>query len=333
MGALAIGLWCVVCYGAILPKSKLGYDDSWTLRRPRRGRRLRRPAGHPCQGGHQRQLTGLLGGNFTLPTRRSQWPAFTYSFIVTFVLLKVVDLLVGLLCTERKRSVSTSPSTVSSATSWEWGNLRRLPARSPSSALGRSQSQNPSRSDHHSQPIRQQGRSRKPGLSLTLAAGSGEGISPSDLWIPRISPLPKREVGVKPLPDVINSHVSPLARGVERSGWALTARSYGLHVSLAKGSGEPSLDVCPDPTSLRIPSRPQFPSQPLCRFHYCGPPLSGPAIPIGSPARHPHCGSYDHKPTLGSGNGFRAAEPHPSAVSVPLRSGRSRFFADRSHPR
>jgi Amt family ammonium transporter len=111
MGAMALGLGVsAVCYSAILLKGKLGYDDSLDV------------FGVHGVGGMFGALgvgilataglsfdnpAGLLGGNpgLLLKQATSVVAAFAYSFIVTFVLLKLVDALVGLRVTSEEEEV------------------------------------------------------------------------------------------------------------------------------------------------------------------------------------------------------------------------------------
>jgi Amt family ammonium transporter len=100
-GAVAVGLLvCVVCYGAILAKGKLGYDDSLDVFGVHGvgGAFGALAVGTLAKAGISGDVNGLLYGN---PGQLgyqalSVVAAGTYSFVVTFVILKVVDLVVGL---------------------------------------------------------------------------------------------------------------------------------------------------------------------------------------------------------------------------------------------
>jgi Amt family ammonium transporter len=101
MGALAIGLLVpCACYSAILMKGKLGYDDSLDVFGVHGigGMFGALALGFLAKAGISNDINGLLYGN----PRQLLWQAisvvaaFAYSFIVTFVLLKLVDALVGL---------------------------------------------------------------------------------------------------------------------------------------------------------------------------------------------------------------------------------------------
>ena len=97
MGAMAIGLLVsCVCYGAILIKGKLGYDDSLDVFGVHGvgGMFGALGVGIFAGGGHQRQRrtacsTATPACSATRPI--SVVAAAAYSFIVTFVLLKLVD--------------------------------------------------------------------------------------------------------------------------------------------------------------------------------------------------------------------------------------------------
>ena len=101
LGALTMGLIVpCVCYGAILMKSKLGYDDSLDVFGVHGigGMFGALGVGIFAAAGISGNPAGLLGGNSSLLVEQaiSVAAAFTYSFTATFVLLKVVDALVGL---------------------------------------------------------------------------------------------------------------------------------------------------------------------------------------------------------------------------------------------
>ena len=96
-GALLIGFAAGgICYGAVLMKSRLGYDDA-----------LDAFGVHGVGGATGALLTGLLaravdnkglGGGMELATKQmiAIGAAAAWSAVVTFVLLKVLDLTVGL---------------------------------------------------------------------------------------------------------------------------------------------------------------------------------------------------------------------------------------------
>ncbi|WP_422927912.1 ammonium transporter [Singulisphaera sp. PoT] len=101
MGAIAIGeLVCVVCYLAILIKGRLGYDDSLDVFGVHGvgGAFGALAVGILAKAGISGDVNGLLYGNNELLGMQalSVLAAGTYSFIVTFILLKLVDLVIGL---------------------------------------------------------------------------------------------------------------------------------------------------------------------------------------------------------------------------------------------
>ena len=111
MGAMGLGLGVpCVCYGAIMLKGKLGYDDSLDVFGVHGvggmfgalGVGVLAVAG--ISGGNP---AGLLAGNPGLLGKQaiSVLAAFAYSFIVTFVLLKLVDALVGLRVTTEEEEI------------------------------------------------------------------------------------------------------------------------------------------------------------------------------------------------------------------------------------
>ncbi len=110
MGAVAVGmLVCAVCYSAILLKSKLGYDDSLDVFGVHGvgGAFGALAVGILAKAGISGDVNGLVYGN---PAQLgyqalSVVVAGTYSFVVTFVLLKVVDALVGLRVTTEEEEV------------------------------------------------------------------------------------------------------------------------------------------------------------------------------------------------------------------------------------
>jgi Amt family ammonium transporter len=101
MGAVAVGMMVsVVCYGAILLKGKLGYDDSLDVFGVHGvgGAFGALAVGTLAKAGISGDVNGLLYGN---PAQLgyqalSVVAAGSYSFVVTFVILKLVDLVVGL---------------------------------------------------------------------------------------------------------------------------------------------------------------------------------------------------------------------------------------------
>jgi Amt family ammonium transporter len=110
MGAMALGLLVsCVCYGAILLKSKLGYDDSLDVFGVHGvgGMFGALGVGVLATAGISGNPAGLLGGNPALLVNQaiSVAAAFAYSFAVTFVILKVVDALVGLRVTEEEEEI------------------------------------------------------------------------------------------------------------------------------------------------------------------------------------------------------------------------------------
>jgi Amt family ammonium transporter len=101
MGALAIGLLVsLVCYSAILLKSKLGYDDSLDVFGVHGvgGMFGALAVGILAKEGISGNPAGLLYGNSALLVKQavSVAAAASYSFIVTFVILKLVDAVMGL---------------------------------------------------------------------------------------------------------------------------------------------------------------------------------------------------------------------------------------------
>ncbi len=110
MGAMALGLIVpCVCYSAILMKSKLGYDDSLDVFGVHGvgGMFGALGVGIFAAAGISGNEAGLLGGNPSLLVKQaiSVVAAFAYSFVVTFVLLKVVDALVGLRVTTEEEEI------------------------------------------------------------------------------------------------------------------------------------------------------------------------------------------------------------------------------------
>jgi Amt family ammonium transporter len=110
MGALAIGLLVsLFCYGAILLKGRLGYDDSLDVFGVHGvgGAFGALAVGVFAVAGISGNPDGLLMGNATLLGHQaiSLVAAAGYSFLGTFVVLKVVDMLVGLRATTEDEEV------------------------------------------------------------------------------------------------------------------------------------------------------------------------------------------------------------------------------------
>jgi len=110
IGAMALGLGVsAVCYGAILLKGKLGYDDSLDVFGVHGvgGMFGALGVGVLASAGISGNPAGLLGGNPGLLVNQaiSVVAAFAYSFTMTFVLLKVVDALVGLRVTSEEEEI------------------------------------------------------------------------------------------------------------------------------------------------------------------------------------------------------------------------------------
>lgn len=111
MGALAIGLLVsFACYGAILAKGKLGYDDSLDVFGVHGigGMFGALAVGLLAKAGITGDVNGLFfDGGLALLGKQvtSVLAAFTYSFCVTFVLLKIVDAVVGLRVTADEEEV------------------------------------------------------------------------------------------------------------------------------------------------------------------------------------------------------------------------------------
>jgi Amt family ammonium transporter len=116
MGSLIVGLGVSgACYAAIMLKGKLGYDDSLDVFGVHGVGGM---FGALCVGlfasstitqlaGISDGPAGVFFGGTTLIVKQliSVIAAFSYSFIVTFVLLKLVDLLVGLRVTTEEEEV------------------------------------------------------------------------------------------------------------------------------------------------------------------------------------------------------------------------------------
>jgi Amt family ammonium transporter len=110
LGALLIGLAvCGVCYGAILLKGVLGYDDSLDVFGVHGvgGMFGAIAVGLLAKAGISGDVNGLFYGNAGLLTAQaiSVAAAATYSFVATFGLLKLVDALVGLRVSEEEEEV------------------------------------------------------------------------------------------------------------------------------------------------------------------------------------------------------------------------------------
>jgi ammonium transporter, Amt family len=110
MGSVIIGeLVCVICYGAIMLKGKLGYDDSLDVFGVHGvgGAFGALAVGVLARAGISGNVSGLLDGN---PKQLgyqalSLIAAGSYSFVVTFVILKLVDLVIGLRVTAEDEEV------------------------------------------------------------------------------------------------------------------------------------------------------------------------------------------------------------------------------------
>jgi Amt family ammonium transporter len=102
MGALAIGVGvCFVCYGAILLKGKLGYDDSLDVFGVHGvgGAFGALAVGLLAKAGISAEANGLLyGGGLAQLGKQalSLVAAAGYSFVASFVLLKIIDAVLGL---------------------------------------------------------------------------------------------------------------------------------------------------------------------------------------------------------------------------------------------
>jgi len=110
IGSIAMGVGvCFICYGAILLKSKLGYDDSLDVFGVHGvgGAFGALAVGVFAKAGITGDINGLLYGN---PTQLGYQAlslviAGGYSFVVTFVILKLVDVLIGLRVTSEEEEV------------------------------------------------------------------------------------------------------------------------------------------------------------------------------------------------------------------------------------
>jgi len=110
MGALALGLLVsAACYSAILLKGKLGYDDSLDVFGVHGvgGMFGALAVGVLAVEGISGNPAGLLGGNPNLLVAQaiSVLAAFSYSFTATFVLLKLVDAVIGLRVTADEEDI------------------------------------------------------------------------------------------------------------------------------------------------------------------------------------------------------------------------------------
>ena len=110
MGAIVIGeLVCLVCYTAVLLKGKFGYDDSLDVFGVHGvgGAFGALAVGVLARAGISGDVSGLLDGN---PKQLgyqaiSLVAAAAYSFSVTFVILKLVDLVIGLRVTAEEEEI------------------------------------------------------------------------------------------------------------------------------------------------------------------------------------------------------------------------------------
>jgi Amt family ammonium transporter len=110
MASLVIGLLVsCACYAAIMLKGKFGYDDSLDVFGVHGigGMFGALAVGVFATAGISNDINGLLNGNPALLGKQaiSVVAAFAYSFTVTFVLLKVVDAVVGLRVSEDEEEV------------------------------------------------------------------------------------------------------------------------------------------------------------------------------------------------------------------------------------
>ncbi|HMB06659.1 MAG TPA: ammonium transporter [Isosphaeraceae bacterium] len=110
MGAMAIGLLVsFACYGAIVLKGKLGYDDSLDVFGVHAvgGMFGALGLGVLAKAGISGDVNGLLFGNPGQVSKQaiSVVAAASYSFIATFVLLKLVDLTIGLRVTTDEEEI------------------------------------------------------------------------------------------------------------------------------------------------------------------------------------------------------------------------------------
>jgi Amt family ammonium transporter len=122
MGAIAVGIIVtLVCYGAILLKSKLGYDDSLDVFGVHgvggltgallvgvfATTAMTRAAGINVVAGTAQGVAGLIEGSAGLLVSQalSVVAAGLYSFVLTFVILKLVDMTIGLRVTADEEEV------------------------------------------------------------------------------------------------------------------------------------------------------------------------------------------------------------------------------------
>jgi len=110
MGAVVMGeLVCIVCYTAVLLKGRFGYDDSLDVFGVHGvgGAFGALAVGVFAKAGISGEVNGLLFGNPSqlLYQALSLVAAGSYSFVVTFGLLKLVDAVVGLRVTTEEEEV------------------------------------------------------------------------------------------------------------------------------------------------------------------------------------------------------------------------------------
>jgi Amt family ammonium transporter len=110
MGAVVIGeIVCVVCYTAVLLKSKFGYDDSLDVFGVHGvgGAFGALAVGLLARAGISGDVSGLVDGNpIQLGYQAlSLVAAGTYSFVLTFGILKLVDLTIGLRVTAEEEEI------------------------------------------------------------------------------------------------------------------------------------------------------------------------------------------------------------------------------------
>ena len=110
MSAMIIGLIVsFLCYGAILLKGKFGYDDSLDVFGVHGvgGMFGAMAVGMFAKAGITGEANGLLYGDSSLIVKQaiSVVAAFSYSFVVTFILLKLVDALIGLRVTTEQEEI------------------------------------------------------------------------------------------------------------------------------------------------------------------------------------------------------------------------------------
>jgi Amt family ammonium transporter len=110
MGAMAIGLAvCLVCYGAIMLKAQLGYDDSLDVFGVHGvgGAFGALAVGLLAKAGISGDVNGLFYGNPGLLGTQaiSVAAAAGYSFVITFLILKLVDATIGLRVTTEEEEI------------------------------------------------------------------------------------------------------------------------------------------------------------------------------------------------------------------------------------